>query len=136
MAVRVQLPNATGTWATAVDAVNSLIDDLARPTGEVARVISAAAQGDLTQKMALSIEGRPMKGEFQRIGEVVNSMVVVDALSRLSAEHRAVREQVYLKGNTVTEAAEALGIPPGTVKSRSYYALRALREAGRERLAS
>ena len=67
---------------------------------------------------------------------VVNSMVVVNALSHLSAEHRAVLEQVYLKGNTVTEAAEALGIPPGTVKSRSYYALRALREAGRERLAS
>ncbi|HZD37815.1 MAG TPA: hypothetical protein VE664_04170, partial [Actinomycetes bacterium] len=41
MTVRVQLGNPTGTWATAVDAVNSLIDDLARPTGEVARVISA-----------------------------------------------------------------------------------------------
>jgi RNA polymerase sigma-70 factor (ECF subfamily) len=67
---------------------------------------------------------------------VVNSMVVVDALSQLSAEHRAVLEQVYLQGNTVNEAAEALGIPPGTVKSRSFYALRALREAGRERLAT
>ncbi|WP_127500698.1 sigma-70 family RNA polymerase sigma factor [Actinoplanes solisilvae] len=67
---------------------------------------------------------------------VVTSMVVVDALSRLSHEHREVLEQVYLKGNTVAEAAEALGIPPGTVKSRSFYALRALREAGTERLAS
>jgi RNA polymerase sigma-70 factor (ECF subfamily) len=67
---------------------------------------------------------------------VVTSMVVVDALSRLSAEHRQVIEQVYLQGNTVAEAAEALGIPPGTVKSRSFYALRALREAGTERLAS
>jgi RNA polymerase sigma-70 factor (ECF subfamily) len=67
---------------------------------------------------------------------VVNSIVVVDALSRLSAEHREVLEQVYLRGSTVNEAAEALGIPPGTVKSRSYYALRALREAGKERLAS
>ncbi|WP_030435170.1 sigma-70 family RNA polymerase sigma factor [Actinoplanes subtropicus] len=74
--------------------------------------------------------------EGDHADQVVNSMVVVDALSTLSAEHRAVLEQVYLKGNTVTEAAEALGIPPGTVKSRSYYALRALREAGRERLAS
>jgi RNA polymerase sigma-70 factor (ECF subfamily) len=74
--------------------------------------------------------------EGDHADQVVTSMVVVDALSTLSAEHRAVLEQVYLKGNTVTEAAEALGIPPGTVKSRSYYALRALREAGRERLAS
>jgi len=47
----------------------------------------------------------------------------------MTTEHRAVLEQVYLLGNTVAEAAEALGIPPGTVKSRSYYALRALREA-------
>jgi RNA polymerase sigma-70 factor (ECF subfamily) len=59
---------------------------------------------------------------------VVNSMVVVDALSRLSTEHREVLEQIYLLGSTVAEAAKALGIPPGTVKSRSYYALRALRE--------
>jgi RNA polymerase sigma-70 factor, ECF subfamily len=74
--------------------------------------------------------------------QVVNAMVVVDALSRLSAEHREVLEQLYLQGCTVTEAAKALGIPPGTVKSRSFYALRALREikalspAGTERSAS
>jgi RNA polymerase sigma-70 factor (ECF subfamily) len=61
--------------------------------------------------------------------QVVNSMVVVDALSTLSAEHREVLEQIYLHGSTVTEAAKVLGIPPGTVKSRSYYALRALRES-------
>ena len=62
---------------------------------------------------------------------MVNSMVVVDALSRLSTEHREVLEQIYLQGSTVAEAAKTLGIPPGTVKSRSYYALRALREASR-----
>jgi RNA polymerase sigma-70 factor, ECF subfamily len=61
--------------------------------------------------------------------QVVNSMVVVDALSRLSAEHREVLEQVYLLGSTVAEAAKTLGIPPGTVKSRCFYALRALRDA-------
>jgi RNA polymerase sigma-70 factor (ECF subfamily) len=61
--------------------------------------------------------------------QVVNSMLVVDALSRLSTEHREVLEQIYLQGSTVAEAAKTLGIPPGTVKSRSYYALRALREA-------
>ena len=60
----------------------------------------------------------------------------------LSVEHREVLEQVYLLGSTVAEAAKALGIPPGTVKSRSFYALRALRElrtpsaAGTERSAS
>jgi signal transduction histidine kinase/HAMP domain-containing protein len=96
MTVRVQLGNPTGTWATAVDAVNSLIDDLARPTGEVARVISAAAQGDLTQKMALAIEGRPMKGEFLRIGEVVNSMV--DQLRAFADEVTRVAREVGTEG--------------------------------------
>ncbi|HEY2057839.1 sigma-70 family RNA polymerase sigma factor [Amycolatopsis sp. NBC_01480] len=60
--------------------------------------------------------------------QVVDSMVVLSALDGLSAEHREVLEQMYLHGRTVTEAAEKLGIPPGTVKSRSYYGLRALRE--------
>ena len=67
--------------------------------------------------------------EDDHADRIVNSMVVVDALNRLSPEHREVLEQVYLKGNTVNEAAKELGIPPGTVKSRSFYALRALREA-------
>jgi len=67
--------------------------------------------------------------EEDHADRVVASIVVVDALSRLSAEHREVLEQVYLRGCTVAEAAAALGIPPGTVKSRSYYALRALRDA-------
>jgi RNA polymerase sigma-70 factor, ECF subfamily len=67
--------------------------------------------------------------EGDHADRVVNSMVVVDALSTLSAEHREVLEQIYLLGSTVAEASKALGIPPGTVKSRSYYALRALREA-------
>jgi RNA polymerase sigma-70 factor (ECF subfamily) len=61
--------------------------------------------------------------------QVVTSMVVVDALNQLSDEHRVVLEQVYLQGSTVAEAAKTLGIPPGTVKSRCYYALRALRES-------
>ncbi|MGP4014778.1 sigma-70 family RNA polymerase sigma factor [Saccharopolyspora sp. 5N708] len=59
---------------------------------------------------------------------VVDTMVVMAALDNLSPEHREVLEHVYLHGRSVGETAEALGIPPGTVKSRSYYGLRALRE--------
>src|SRR5256714_8336407 len=43
---------APGAWGTSRDSVNSLIDDLARPTTEVARVIEAVAEGDLSQEMA------------------------------------------------------------------------------------
>ncbi|MFD0203240.1 MULTISPECIES: sigma-70 family RNA polymerase sigma factor [Saccharothrix] len=59
---------------------------------------------------------------------VVDSVVVLEALDRLSSDHRDVLLEIYFRGRSVTEAAEALGVPPGTVKSRSHYALRALRE--------
>ena len=59
---------------------------------------------------------------------VVDSMVVLTALQTLSSAHREVLEQTYLRGRSVDEAAQALGIPPGTVKSRAFYGLRALRD--------
>lgn len=49
------------------------------------------------------------------------------AVKSLTPHHRDVLVQVYFRGASVAEAAETLGIPPGTVKSRAYYALRALR---------
>jgi RNA polymerase sigma-70 factor (ECF subfamily) len=58
---------------------------------------------------------------------------VADALSALSAEHRAVLIEVYYRGASVAEAAQRLGIPQGTVKSRTYYALRSFALACRER---
>jgi RNA polymerase sigma-70 factor (ECF subfamily) len=60
---------------------------------------------------------------------VVDSMAVMGALDRLSSDHRDVLLQLYFCQRSVAEAAEALGIPAGTVKSRSHYALKALREA-------
>ena len=60
--------------------------------------------------------------------QVVDSIVVLDALDGLSQEHRRVIEEIYFRGRAVAEAAAVLDIPPGTVKSRSYYALRAMRE--------
>ncbi|MFJ6655856.1 sigma-70 family RNA polymerase sigma factor [Streptomyces sp. NPDC091377] len=64
---------------------------------------------------------------------VVDSMVVMEALDRLSPDHREVLVEIYFQGRTVNEAAEVLGIPAGTVKSRSHYALRQLRELYREK---
>jgi RNA polymerase sigma-70 factor (ECF subfamily) len=57
----------------------------------------------------------------------VDQIVVLDALDRLSEDHRSVLVELYLRDRTVNQAADVLGVPPGTVKSRSYYALRALR---------
>ena len=53
--------------------------------------------------------------------------LVADALERLTLEHRVVIEALYYQGRSVASAARALGLPEGTVKSRSFYAVRALR---------
>jgi RNA polymerase sigma-70 factor (ECF subfamily) len=58
---------------------------------------------------------------------VVNTLVVREALRQVSAAQRDVVVELYYRGRSVTETARELGIPAGTVKSRSYYALRALR---------
>jgi RNA polymerase sigma-70 factor (ECF subfamily) len=60
---------------------------------------------------------------------IADRQLVVAAMRTLSAEHREVIAECYFRGSSVAEAATALGIPPGTVKSRSHYALRALRLA-------
>jgi RNA polymerase sigma-70 factor (ECF subfamily) len=59
--------------------------------------------------------------------EVVMAMVIDDLLGSIWPEHRAVLVEVYLHDRTAVQAAAVLGIPVGTVKSRLYYALRALR---------
>lgn len=63
----------------------------------------------------------------------LDRLLIVDALNALSDEHRAVLVATYFEGRSVADAANLLGIPAGTVKSRSYYALRALKLALAER---
>jgi len=65
--------------------------------------------------------------ERDHIDETVQAHAMRQAMARLSAEHRAVLTQVYYRGQSIVDAAEVLGIPVGTVKSRTYYALRSLR---------
>ena len=64
---------------------------------------------------------------------VLRLMTVTDALRTLSQSHREILVETYFRGRTVPEAAEALGLPLGTAKSRVYYALRALRTALQQR---
>src|SRR5215469_1710475 len=59
--------------------------------------------------------------------DVLRSVIVGEALRALSQSHRQVLNETILSDRTVNQAAELLGIPVGTVKSRVYYALRALR---------
>src|SRR6185295_16652930 len=61
---RMSLPGAMGGWSITADSLNTLIDDLVRPTTEIARTIGAVAKGDLDQSMDLEVDGRALKGEF------------------------------------------------------------------------
>src|SRR5947207_525622 len=65
--------------------------------------------------------------------ELLRKVLVAEALQSLSPAHREVLNETILRDRTVNEAAEALGIPVGTVKSRVYYALKALRVVLAER---
>lgn len=60
---------------------------------------------------------------------LLQSWVVAEALERLSPDHRRVIVECFYRGRSVAEAARTLGVPEGTVKSRTHYALRALRLA-------
>jgi len=63
----------------------------------------------------------------------LQSLVVAEALATLTPQHREVLVQTFYLGRSVAQAAAALGIPEGTVKSRAFYALRSLRTALVER---
>jgi RNA polymerase sigma-70 factor (ECF subfamily) len=63
----------------------------------------------------------------------LDRLLIADAMAALSAEHQAVLVETYYLGHSVADAAVALGVPSGTVKSRTFYALRALKLALAER---
>jgi RNA polymerase sigma-70 factor (ECF subfamily) len=71
----------------------------------------------------------PEVGEPDHTDQLLLSWVVADALTKLSTEHQAVLRECYFRGVSVAEAARHLGVPEGTVKSRTHYALHALRLA-------
>jgi HAMP domain-containing protein/signal transduction histidine kinase/CheY-like chemotaxis protein len=103
MTERARADGAVGDYFERITIVNGLIDDLVRPTTEVARVIVAVAEGDLSQKMAMEIDGQPVKGEFARIGTTVNAMV--DQLSSFASEVTRVAREVGTDGKLGGQAA-------------------------------
>ncbi len=95
-------PVADGSWVSLIESVNTLIDDLAQPTNDMARVIGAVANGDLSQTMALEVDGRPLKGEFARGVKLVNGMVT--QLGSFASEVTRVAREVGSEGKLGGEA--------------------------------
>ena len=91
------LPGAIGGWAAQVDSLNTLIDDLVRPTTDIARTIGAVAKGDLGPvDGAARSTAAPLKGEFLRSAKLVNTMI--EQLSVFTSEVTRVAREVGTEG--------------------------------------
>ncbi|MFF4757514.1 HAMP domain-containing protein [Streptomyces sp. NPDC001292] len=98
---RLETGACEGSWATAIDHSNALVDDLVRPVSEVGRVLSAVAEGDLSPRMELRTQvpegaGHPLRGEFLKVGRTVNNLV--DQLSTFTDEVTRVASEVGTEG--------------------------------------
>jgi signal transduction histidine kinase/DNA-binding response OmpR family regulator/HAMP domain-containing protein len=103
---RVVLGGATQRWATSIESVNSLIDDLVRPTIEMQRVIGAVADGDLSKKVSADV-----RGEMLELKNTINAMV--DQLNGFISEVTRVAREVGTEGKL--GQAEAVTIEVGGV---------------------
>ena len=93
---RVKFALTGGAWGEMENSVNTLIEDLLWPTTEVTRAIRAVAQGDLLQTVPMEVDGRPLKGEFQRSATIVNTMI--KQLSVFTSEVTRVAREVGSQG--------------------------------------
>ena len=107
---RVSLGTGKGAWGEMETSVNTLIDDLLWPTAEVTRAIAAVAKGDLIQTVNLDVDGRPLKGEFLRSANIVNTMI--KQLSVFTSEVTRVAREVGTEGKLGGQAqvSEVTGV--------------------------
>src|SRR5262245_36645223 len=93
---RARFDQSKGAWGEMEVSVNTLIDDLLRPTTEVTRAIAAVAQGNLRQTVRLYADGRLLEGEFLQSATIVNTMI--EQLSVFTAEVTRVAREVGSDG--------------------------------------
>ncbi|HEY2472384.1 MAG TPA: HAMP domain-containing protein, partial [Terracidiphilus sp.] len=93
---RIRVEHRRGCWDEMEVSVNTLVEDLLRPTTEVTRAIAAVAQGNLTQTVRLDVDGRPLEGEFLRSANIVNTMI--QQLGVFTAEVTRVAREVGTDG--------------------------------------
>src|SRR5262244_1710031 len=93
---RARFHRSQGAWGDMEVSVNTLVDDLLRPTTEVTRAIAGVAQGNLTQTVRLDVDGRPLEGEFLRSATIVNTMI--QQLGVFTAEVTRVAREVGTDG--------------------------------------
>ncbi|PCK86144.1 hybrid sensor histidine kinase/response regulator [Rhizobium sophoriradicis] len=107
---RVRFGLSDGSWSEMEGSINGLIDDLLWPTTAVTRTITAVAKGDLLQTVPLDVDGRPLKGEFLRSADIVNTMI--KQLSVFTSEVTRVAREVGTDGKLGGQAqvSEVTGV--------------------------
>ena len=93
---RARFQHARGAWGEMEISVNTLVEDLLRPTTDMTRAIGAVAQGNLAQTVRLDVGGRPLEGEFLRSATIVNTMI--QQLGVFTAEVTRVAREVGTDG--------------------------------------
>ncbi len=93
---RTRFQQSRGSWGAMEGSVNTLVEDLLRPTTEITRAIAAVAQGNLAQTVRLDVNGRPLEGEFLRSAKIVNTMI--QQLGVFTAEVTRVAREVGTDG--------------------------------------
>ncbi len=93
---RARFHQSRGAWGEMEVSVNTLVEDLLRPTAEVTHAIAAVAQGNLTQTVRLEVDGRPLEGGFLRSAKLVNTMI--EQLGVFTAEVTRVAREVGTDG--------------------------------------
>ena len=93
----------------------------------VARRIVVDEWRSARSRREVSVDQPPEQTQVDQVDSMLDTWIVAEALDRLTPEHREVIVECYYRGRSTAEAAETLQIPVGTVKSRTHYALRALR---------
>jgi len=100
---RVALRGSDRVWSESIDSVNSLIDDLVRPTTDMQRVIGAVADGDLSKKITADVQG-----EVLELKNTINAMV--DQLNRFVSEVTRVAREVGTEGKLGQAAAVTIEV--------------------------
>ncbi|HEY7339770.1 MAG TPA: HAMP domain-containing protein, partial [Ktedonobacterales bacterium] len=93
---RANFARSGGAWSEMEVSINTLVDDLLRPTTEVTGAIAAVAQGDLRQTVRMDVDGRPLEGEFLRSAMIVNTMI--QQLGVFTSEVTRVAREVGTEG--------------------------------------
>jgi RNA polymerase sigma-70 factor (ECF subfamily) len=99
----------------------------------IARSTAADIRKRPSSRPLLPVEEADAPRQADSVDQIIDGLIVHEALGTLSLAHREVLHLAQDEGLTQSQIAERLGLPLGTVKTRMFHAMRTLRAALAER---